>query len=928
MHEFQDLIEKLPALVAYIDASGVYRRMSGAYEKWCGIRREEWLGRHFPDVATSLFGKAYAREALPRLRRALQGEVISFESNQINCSGCRRAAVSYTPDRDNFGKVKGVLVLVTDLTSLRKAEDRAAASEQRLQLSTEFGNMGAWDWDLASGKLVWNAASFRVFGYGEHESPPHFDELLERIHPEDRVMQLEVIEEARRNRAPFDLKYRVRGSGGEWSWIRSRGRFLLGEDGEPVRALGVSLDVTREKLASERMDKQKQLIESILDSTTDGVLMLDPEWRITYLNSRAKTVVRRGDDILGCNLWEAFPHALASKFGELYARSIQERVPVHFEEFYPEPLNRWFEVHAYPSDTGMALFFRDVTRRRKGMERLRLQEQAIAAVPVGICMAEFDAAKDFPLVYVNPGFEQLTGYSADEVLGKNCRFLQGPGTRTAVRTEIRKAVESGTPVKMVIRNYRKDGTNFLNELHITPVRNEEGKITHLVGVQADVTELMAARKRLTRQAQIDSLTGVSNRQHFLDRLKDAVRTSHSPEGGVAVIYLDVDNLKHVNERLGHHGGDRLLRKVALRIRSSVRESDLVGRLGGDEFAILVTGPMDQLELESMIERVLAKICSPIRVGGRELVTTASAGYVFASEDATDAEELLRKADVAMYAAKRDCKNTWKVYKRSMDVSNEKFIDVVSDLRQALKGQEFRLYYQPRIDARTGELHAFEALIRWQHPERGLLPPTQFIPIAEEAGLIVQIGQWVVEEAVRQIQAWRAAGFNPLRISVNVSAAQFRDPGFADAVARTLGRAEISGRLLEMEVTESVLMDETVSAEALASLRRIGIRIAIDDFGTAYSGLNYLQRFQIDVLKIDRNFITSIHQNPTAATICHSILQLAQRLGLTTVAEGVELAEQAQLLKEWGCDELQGHHFGPPIPAEQIQAMMFGFPTPG
>lgn len=914
-----DLLEFIPALIGYIDTAGVYRRMSRAYESWCGLRREEWLNHHVTEVVVRCFGEDYAREALPRFQRALAGEETGFEGWQDIGGQRRRVAVTYTPDRSPDGTVAGVLVMVTDLSALQQAETRAATSEERLQLAAEFSNMGLWDREFASGELLWNPASFRVMGFDESQPAPNISELYARMHGDDRPRHLAILEEAIRTRKPFQTEFRMLGNNGEWNWIHSRGRFIFDKCGQPIRSLGVHFDITGEKRAADRLVKQNRLIDSILESTTDGVFMLDREWRFTYLNSRANSILADGRDLLGSCVWEAFPHALASRFGRCYSRTMREGTATHLEEYYSESFNRWFEVHAYPTETGLVSFFRDVTERREAREALRVREEAIAAAPVGITIAEFNPEADYPLVYVNPSFERLTGYTSAEILGKNCRFLQGPRTGPAACAQIREAVTSGMAGKFVVRNYRKDGSEFLNELQLSPVRNEEGGITHLVGIQTDVTERMAARKRLTRQAQTDPLTGMPNRSYFLESLRQALRQAdHDASNPVAVIYLDIDGFKYVNERLGHQGGDRFLKKIASRIRSSVRGSDLAARLGGDEFVILVSGFADPASLERLIARVMARIAAPIHLSGRDMVITASAGYACTPGDATEAEDLMRKADLAMYNAKSECRSSWKAFKPSMEQSNENFLEISAGLRDALKRNEFRLVYQPRIDARTGGIHAMEALIRWQHPERGLLGPATFIPIAEETGLISQVGQWVVEETVRQLQEWRAAGYRLVPVSVNVSAAQFRNPGFSEAVATVLRRANLPGTLLEVEITESVLMDEALSSEALSGLRGLGVRIAIDDFGTAYSGLSYLQRFSVDVLKIDRGFTCRIHESSTAAAICQSILQLAQRLQLTSVAEGVEMAEQGRLLTEWGCDQLQGYYFSHPVPPDALQ----------
>lgn len=917
-----DLLDLLPALVAYIDADGIYRRMSRSYERWCGIRREDYLGRHQSEVVREIFGTNYAQTSAPHIRRALEGCATEFESRIRNHESTRDVRISYAPDVDTEGTVRGTAVLVADITDLKRAEQETRQTAEHLRIAAEAGNMGFWEYDPASGIIHWNWSCMRVLGLTDAGDAPSYEDWSSHIHPQDRQVRDVAIRRSLETGEPYTAQYRFLLQDGSWKWIHSRGRMISTADGQPRRAIGVAYDITELKEAEERVARQSERIDQILRSTTDGVFMLDREFRFTYMNARAQTDLGNGSELIGLSVWDAFPLSGQTRFGEAMRSTMAERVPTHMEEYYPAPLNRWFEVHHYPTEEGLAGFVRDVTERHMAEEALRLQQQAISAVPVGITIARYDQEGDYPLVYANPAFAQITGYAADEILGRNCRFLQGANTDEETRTRMRESLRRGEPTRAVIQNYRKDGTEFVNELSISPVRNDAGEITHLVGIQNDVTERIVAGQRLTRQAQYDALTGFPNRSLFLELLKQSLRTStRRKDREVALVYIDVDNLKHVNERLGHQGGDRYLRHIAQRISSAVRDGDIVARIGGDEFAILLTDFSSRADVEKLLDRILRKVSAPLRIAGRELVATISAGYAVAPSDAAEAEDLLRSADVAMYAAKRECRNAWKAYRPAMDSGNRQLLDVAAGLRQALRKNEFTLAWQPRIEATSGRLHSMEALIRWQHPERGVIFPGAFIPVAEETGLIVEIGHWVMQEAVRQIGDWRARGFSVIPVSVNVSALQFRNPAFPASIRKVLQDGEVAADLLEIELTESVFMDETVSTDLLQSLRDIGVRIAIDDFGTGYSGLGYLRRFTVDILKVDRAFTASIEEDQTAGSVCRSILQLAQELHLTTVAEGVETAAQAVLLREWGCDQLQGYYFGRPVCADEIEKML-------
>lgn len=443
----------------------------------------------------------------------------------------------------------------------------------------------------------------------------------------------------------------------------------------------------------------------------------------------------------------------------------------------------------------------------------------------------------------------------------------------------------------------------------------------MVAIHNDVTEITDTRQRLARQALYDALTGIPNRYLFIDRLQEAIAAAQRTGERLAVIYIDIDNLKHVNDSLGHVQGDRLLKEVATRISACTLEHSSLARLGGDEFALFCTGYRDQAELERLMSRIVQRVAQPMELDGKEWIVTGSAGYALFPEHGTNADDLLRMADLAMYSAKRETKNSWHAYHPGLDHGRNRHLDIASGLRRAVAEDEFFLLYQPRIDSRTGKLKCMEALIRWNHPDMGVLLPAQFILTAEETGMIREIGLWVIQEAIRQNQQWRREGRAAVPISVNVSPVQFRSPHFAASVMQLLRDAGLPPSLLELEVTESLLMDESISGEPLKHLRQSGVRISIDDFGTGYSGLGYLTRFSVDTLKVDRSFTQNICNLPGAAAICESILQLARKLNLTTVAEGVEQDAQANLLRNWGCSELQGYYFGRPMPATQIEGML-------
>jgi diguanylate cyclase (GGDEF)-like protein/PAS domain S-box-containing protein len=670
------------------------------------------------------------------------------------------------------------------------------------------------------------------------------------------------------------------------------------------------------------------LAAEVLESTTDGVFMLDRNWCFIYLNSHARDLISAGRNLIGLNVWEEFPSARTLQFWDQYHIAMNERRPVQFISYYPAPLDLWFEIHAYPTRRGMSAYFRDITTRRAEEEKLRLLEQAISAAPMGVSLAKYDGSKDCALIYVNPAFERITGYSSEEAVGRDCRFLQGTDVMQPGRKDFRNAIENGRPATILVRNYKKDGRQFSNEIHLSQVYDQQGKVTHLVAIQNDISEQLEIKGKLAMQAQYDALTGLANRYLLLERLKEALDLASFHERQIAVVVVDLDNFKHINDRFGHMEGDRILIQIGRRLNAVVESTDTVGRLGGDEFALILTDWSDEGRLQKILNRILIDIRKPLFARGQELWVTGSVGVSIFPVDGSQAEDLLLMADLAMYWIKRCGKNSFHLYSPDLRFNHNEPLDVAVGFRSALKNREFRLFYQPRVSADTRQVNGFEALIRWQHPKRGLLLPAQFIRIAEDTGLINEIGRWVIEEALLDNAAWRKAGHKPVTISVNVSAAQIQDPEFPNAVGNALRRSGLPAESLELELTESLLIDNAELAEAsLRALKQLGVRIAIDDFGAGYSGLHYLSRFPIDAIKIDHFFTKNIATDDTAATICRSVLKLGQALGLTTVAEGVEAESQVSLLRSWQCSELQGYLFAKPLPLREAELFLIASSAP-
>jgi diguanylate cyclase (GGDEF)-like protein/PAS domain S-box-containing protein len=586
-------------------------------------------------------------------------------------------------------------------------------------------------------------------------------------------------------------------------------------------------------------------------------------------------------------------------------------------------------------------------------ERLRLLESVVVNANDAVLITEAEPISEPGprIVYCNAAFTRTTGYQEAEILGRTPRILQSSKTDRATLDRLRAALSRWEPVEVELLNVRKDGREFWVELSIVPVANEEGWFTHWVSVQRDInhrkeSEEIATRARIAEaenrilEAELlerkrveakllytafhDDLTGLRNRAYLMDRLTLALSRDRSDEKPrCAVLFMDLDRFKLVNDSLGHRAGDVLLVEVSKRLGRCIRPQDTLARLGGDEFALLVEGIDSPNAVVNLAERIIASMRQPLWIGKQEVFTSCSIGVVYGTTQYAVPEEILRDADIAMYQAKRHNTGGYAVFASTMHDGLVEAFELRTDLQNALQRGEFHLVYQPIWQTSTGTIIGIEALIRWQHPTRGLVLPSSFIPILEDMGSIRSIGRWVLREACNQMCIWeeRFPGMQ-LRLSVNTSSEELKDRRFVSNVRDTLGATGFDPKLLQLEITESVFIQhpEAIS-EILKSIRALGVRIALDDFGTGYSSLSYLDRYQMDTIKIDRSFVTRMLDEPRTKAIIGTIVALGRVLDLDIVAEGVEEATQWQELQNVGCASVQGYLLSRPLPAEALEGLL-------
>jgi len=557
-------------------------------------------------------------------------------------------------------------------------------------------------------------------------------------------------------------------------------------------------------------------------------------------------------------------------------------------------------------------------RRERAEQQTRKLSSAVEQTADAVLITDRHGS----IEYVNRAFEQISGYSAAEAVGQRPNLVKSGEHDATYYQRLWNTLHAGDVYRDVLVNRRKDGELYYEEKTITPLRDAAGVITHFVSTGKDITERMHSQERLHYMAHHDALTKLPNRALLLDRLTQSLAYARWHRRLVAVMFLDLDRFKRINDTLGHAAGDQLLRALALRLKATLRERDTVARFGGDEFVMLLDDVASEKDVALLANKVLEAMTQPYQIDAHAFHLTASIGISLYPGDGQDTGTLLRNADIAMYRAKDLGKNTYQFYSAEMSHRAFERLALEGSLRRALEQKEFVIYYQPQVNMATQELLGMEALLRWQHPELGLLAPADFLALLEETGLIIAVGDWVLRSACEQARAWCNAGLAPVRVAVNLSGHQLRQANFCATVTQLLKTYHLPNGCLELEITENVLMQDAERAlSALAQVDRTCIRVAIDDFGTGYSSLGYLKRFPIDTLKIDRSFVRDITTDPQDAAIVRSVIAMARSLNLEVIAEGVEHEEQLAFLRNEQCHIIQGYFISPPLPAPEATAFL-------
>ncbi|MDP3847159.1 MAG: EAL domain-containing protein [Pseudomonas sp.] len=580
-----------------------------------------------------------------------------------------------------------------------------------------------------------------------------------------------------------------------------------------------------------------------------------------------------------------------------------------------------FPIEINGEQFGSFTVARDFSKFREAQHDSLLRLRALDACSNGIVISDARQSHQ-PIVYVNSAFERITGYGAHEVLGRNCRFLSRGIAETKEREILRNAILRGESAKVVIQNARKDGSLFWNDLKIEPVYDEDHALSHYVGVQTDVTEQRQYITDLSFYATHDRLTALPNRALLEDRLEHSYVTAKRYNQLMAVVFIDLDDFKPINDTFGHAIGDEVLKEVSERLRCQSRNSDTLARLGGDEYILLLSEIHSELQVVTIVERIIDCIDKAFHINDLELHITCSVGISLYTPDIDSSQILLQQADMAMYRAKQNGRNTYSIYTSDLDVAATDNMRLRNDLRTAIQHEQLIIHYQPQIDGRTGRVSGIEALLRWNHPVRGMISPVEFIPLAEANGQIVPIGQWVLEHACAFARELIDAKLCDCPMSINVSPIQMQRQPFDQVVIATLEKFKLPAKYLELEITESILLQDMDRVlKMLKDLHSYGVRMAIDDFGTGFSSLNYLKLLPLNKVKIDKSFINEVIRNPHDAALTKSIISMAHHLSMSVIAEGVENLAQYTFLLNNKCEYFQGYFFSKPLSSTDLIAFL-------
>ena len=938
------------------------------------------------DIATDPLWESYRAVAMPHGLRACWSTPILDEQRRVLGTFAMYYRQPARPEAQHLELIDLATHVAAIAVTHDRAERARSDSEARLIKAQRVARMGFLEWNLQTDEVICSDEVYAMYGVERGALPTTPEFIAALVHPDDLERVRASLDQAIRRIRPHAIDHRIRRPDGKVIWVHAQAELMTDPEQGTEILLGTVVDITERKQAEASAQRLSQLYaalgqcnQAIVQSTSEADLLprvcqaavrfggLDMAWigMLDQDRGRIRPVAAHG---AGTEYLEGIDITTESDSPSgrgPTGTAVRENRPYWCQDLARDPASRpwrerarefgWRSSAAIPlcrkgvavgaltlysdtpqafdaqtrnllvemgSDVSYALdHFAVEAEREKAQAALRASEHHLRAIveTEPECVKVVDAQGQL-LEMNSAGLAMLEADSLEQLRRHALLDLIVPEYRDAF-VELQRRVLQGESDRLQFEVVGLKGSRRWLETHAAPMRDARGRIGAMLGVTRDITEQRRNEDRIRYLANFDALTGLPNRAQLEDHIQYAIHLAKRNNGLLAVMFVDIDRFKDVNDTLGHSVGDAVLIEVARRLKTLLRAEDTVSRLGGDEFVLMLPGS-DARGAARLAQRLLQLIAEPLPHQQHELSLTASIGVAMFPEDGEDMETLARKADTAMYRAKHEGRNGYRFFTAEMQARAARSMQLLNALRQALDRGQLQVHYQPQLSIESARLVGAEALLRWHHPQLGAVPPAEFIPVAEDSGLILPIGEWTLRTAIRQVRRWMDAGHAPMVVAVNLSTVQFRHPNLPDLVARILDEERVPADRLELELTEGTTMHDPLKAiEVMNELHRRGVRMAIDDFGTGYSSLNYLKKFNACKLKIDRSFVRDIGTDQEDRAIVAAIISMSRNLGLRTTAEGVETAEQLAFLREQGCDEAQGYFYGRPVPADAFEAFL-------
>lgn len=924
---FKLMTDSAPIIILMLDTQGIIHYVNTYFERLTGYRLDEIKGKEW----FTTFLPARDQERIRKLFFSATYDLpIHNNINPIVTRGGEEHQIEWHAQAmlDAQGNTTAVVSIGQVITARIRAEEARTLSEQRLQLAVSSGRIGIYDHDHLSDSLYWSPELREIFGFSMDETVT-FQKLMECVFRDDRGRLAAAIglAHAPDGDGSLDIEYRITHRDGELRWLEVRSQTIFEADNgqrRKLRTIGVAKDITQRKQDQHML----QMMKFSIDHMDDKVTWIDSEAKIIYANIAACRS-------LGYTL-EEMQRLSVPDFDPDFPT---EQWPEHWEaikehgSFTFESRHRTKDGRIYPVEVSVNYmrfedaeyncgYARDITKRKQMEEDLR-----IAATTFESQDAILITDQNANILRVNQAFQDMTGYGADDLIGKNPRILNSGRHAASFYRSMWSGLLNAGKWSGEMWTRRNNGSIFPAAVTITAVYDDHQQVTNYVSVTRDISHIKKTEQEIHQLAFYDHLTQLPNRRLLLEQLQHTIAGSARHGWYAALIFLDLDHFKTINDTQGHIAGDRLLIEAARRLKTCIREGDSVARLGGDEFVVVVeelsavtNEAVTQTEL--IVDKIREELSKPYKLKNYDHLSTASIGINLFRGHQESVDDLLKHADIAMYQAKTAGRNAVRFYDPAMQTAIEARADLEDELRQALAKQQFHLHYQIQVDKLRRPLGA-EVLLRWEHPKRGMVSPAEFIVITEETGLIVPIGLWVLQNACAQLKAWQHDALTrDLTLAVNVSAKQFRQPDFVGQIKRILLESGARPSHLKLELTESTVLENVEDTiTKMRELKLLGVSFSMDDFGTGYSSLQYLKRLPLDQIKIDQSFVRDITVDPNDDAIVQTIIAMTDALGLSVIAEGVETEIQREFLDRHDCQAFQGYLFGKPLPLAQFEELL-------